>query len=243
MGIGLGKPWQTDALKKIWDNVGDLYMKKKTGLSGRKYILNYDQLPTKNILMEQTFFQVYWNWLKLLSSILEPAITSGWNDHHECMIGDANFSSLFQAWKSYDRDLHTSFFNAPYILDVNSGTYIKGFDRAWMTAEVNSFWKEWSNSPSDHCSSWKPNSSCSSASSNNNNCLAPYDCHINSFLDTKRPTLCLQCGNSGHHTNQCNASKPSKPSHTFIAEWKNNRFPFDSNSYRIRVLHAEHYIL
>jgi len=66
--------------------------KKKTGLSAGKYILNSNLFPTENTLMEQTFFQVYQNWLKLLSSILELAIMSGWNDHHECMMGDVNFS-------------------------------------------------------------------------------------------------------------------------------------------------------
>jgi len=86
----------------------------------------------KTTLMEQTFFQVYQNWLKLLSSILELAIMSGWNDHHECMMGECEFLLIVQAWKCHDRDLHTSFFNVPYILDVNIGTYIKGFG-AWMT--------------------------------------------------------------------------------------------------------------
>jgi len=98
---------------------------------------------------------------------------------------NTNFSSSFQAWKSHDRDLCMSFFNAPYILDVNSGAYIKGFNRAWMTAEVNSFQKEQSNSPSEHHSSWNPSSSCCSAYSNNNNQYAPYDWHTDSFLTLK----------------------------------------------------------
>jgi len=213
----------TDALKRIRDNVGDLYTKKKTGLSAGKYILNSDLFPSEDTLTEQTFFQAYRNWLKMLSSISEPAVASGWHHHHEKMMGDANFSSSFQAWKSHDRDLRTSFFNAPYILDVNSGAYIKGFDRAWMTSEVNSFRKERSNPPSEHRSSRNSGSSRPSASSNNNNRFAPYDRHSDSFLDSKRPTLCLRCGDTGHRANQCNAAKPSKPSRTFVSEWKDDR--------------------
>jgi len=46
----------TQALKMIWDNTGDLYMKKKTGLSVDKYVLNSDQFPSKDTLTKQTFF-------------------------------------------------------------------------------------------------------------------------------------------------------------------------------------------
>src|SRR5882724_9005584 len=45
----------TDALKRIRDNVGDLYTKKKTSLSAGKYILNSDLFPRKDTLTEQTF--------------------------------------------------------------------------------------------------------------------------------------------------------------------------------------------
>ena len=85
-------------------------MKKKTRLSAGKYILNSDLFLSENTLTEQTFFQAYWNCLKLLLSISEPTVASGWHDHHEKMMGDVNFSSSFQAWKNHDRDLCMSFF-------------------------------------------------------------------------------------------------------------------------------------
>ena len=42
------------------------------------------------------------------------------------MINDANFSSSFATWKAHDRNLRASFFNAPFILDVDSRSYVKG---------------------------------------------------------------------------------------------------------------------
>jgi len=132
----------SQSLNIIRDNVADLYMKKKTGLSAGKYVLNSDLFPNEDSLTEQTFFQAYRNWLKLLDEVSEPDVAGGWHKHHDLMINDANFSSLFATWKSHDRHLRTSFFNAPFVLDVDSRTYIKGFDREWMVSEVSSFQKE-----------------------------------------------------------------------------------------------------
>jgi len=47
------------SLKVIQDNVGNLYMKKNTGYSAGKYILNSDLFPDEDSLTEQTFFQAY----------------------------------------------------------------------------------------------------------------------------------------------------------------------------------------
>ena len=46
----------TQSLEMISNNIGDLYMKKKTGLSARKYVLNPDCFLTEDALTEQTFF-------------------------------------------------------------------------------------------------------------------------------------------------------------------------------------------
>jgi len=62
------------ALKSIHDNIGDLYTKKKTGLSAGKYVLNSDCFPDENMLTKQTFFQAYRNWLKLLTEVAEPGV-------------------------------------------------------------------------------------------------------------------------------------------------------------------------
>ena len=45
-----------DSMNTIRDNVGDLYTKKKTGLSVGKYILNSDVFPGEDTLSKQTFF-------------------------------------------------------------------------------------------------------------------------------------------------------------------------------------------
>jgi len=152
----------TQALKAIRDNVGDLYTKRKTGLSAGKYILNSDCFRSEDSLTEQTFFQAYRNWLRLLNEVADPEVAKGWNLHHELMINDANFTSSFSAWRAHDRNLRTSFFNAPFVLDVDSHSYIKGFDREWMACEVSSFRKDHSapppdsrsfrNNPSQNCS-------------------------------------------------------------------------------------------
>jgi len=129
----------SNSLKIIRDNVGDLYTKKKTGLSAGKYILNSDLFPDEESLAEQTFFQAYRNWLRLLSEVSESGVAAGWHKHHDLMINNANFSLSFSAWKAHDRHLRTSFFNAPFVLDVDSATYVRGFNREWMAAEVSSF--------------------------------------------------------------------------------------------------------
>jgi len=195
----------TQALKTIRDNVGDLYTKKKTGLSAGKYILNSDCFPDKNTLTEQTFFQAYRNWLKLLMEVAEPEVVIGWNQHHELMINDANFSTSFVAWKVHDRHLRTSFFNAPFILDVHSRSYSKGFDREWMASEVSSFRKERENSPSDsrsfrnNPSQTRPHHTSNNPSRNASSRYAPYDkLPSDSFRDNKFQTLCLHCGILGH---------------------------------------------
>ena len=46
----------TQSLHRIHDNIRDLYTKRKTRLSARKYILNSDRFPGKDTLTEQTFF-------------------------------------------------------------------------------------------------------------------------------------------------------------------------------------------
>jgi len=45
-------------------------------------------------------------------------------------------------------------FHAPFVLDVDSRTYIKGFDREWMASEISSFRKGHSDSPLDSHSLW-----------------------------------------------------------------------------------------
>ena len=118
----------------ICNNIGDLYTKKKTGSAAGKYVLNSDLFPNKDMLTETMFFQAYRNWIKLISELSEPEVVRGWLDHHECMISDTNFTALFEAWKSHDKQLHMSFFNAPYILDVKSSAYSKGFNKVWMNS-------------------------------------------------------------------------------------------------------------
>jgi len=219
----------TQALHKIRDNIGDLYTKKKTGLSAGKYILNSDCFLDENTLTEQTFFQAYRNWLRLLSDVADPEVAKGWNWHHDLMINDANFSSSFVAWKAHDRNLRTSFFNAPFMLDIDSRSYTKGFDREWMASEVSSFRKERSNSPSDS-RSFRTGSSQNRHTPNNNSAnnassrFAPYDKHASdSFRDNRQQTLCLRCSLFGHRANACMSSSPSKPSRSFIVEWKDNK--------------------
>jgi len=111
------------ALKRIQDNLGDLYMKKKTDLSAGKYIMNSDLFPSEDTLMEKTFFQAYRNWLKLLTFVSEPVVVNGWHIHHECMMM-MPISPLF----SKHGKVMTETFACPS-LNVNSSAYIKGFDR------------------------------------------------------------------------------------------------------------------
>ena len=117
-------------------------MKKKTSLSAGKYVLNLDCFLVKDTLTEQMFFQAYRNWLKLLTNFMDPEVMKCWIQHHELMMNDANFSSSFGAWRAHDRNLRTSFLNAPYMLDIDSRSYVKGFDWEWLASEVSSFWKE-----------------------------------------------------------------------------------------------------
>ena len=115
----------------ICNNVGDLYTKKKTGSVVGKYVLNSDLFLSEGNLTESMFFfHAYRNWIKLLSELTEPEVVRGWHNYHERMISDANFTTSFEAWKSHDKQLRVSFFNAPYILDVKSSAYTKGFDKA-----------------------------------------------------------------------------------------------------------------
>ena len=123
----------------IHKNVSDVYTKKKTGSAVGKYVLNLDMFPSKENLTETMFFQEYRNWIKLLSKLAEPEVARGWNDHHEQMISDANFTTSFKAWKSQNKQLCVSFFNSPYILNIKSSTYTKGFNKAWMIWEINPF--------------------------------------------------------------------------------------------------------
>src|SRR5882672_6237927 len=81
--------------------------------------------------------------------IADESIFAGWHADHTKMISDADFSNIFAAWKMHDRQLCTLFFNAPFILDIESSAHTKGFDRAWMTTEVNSFRAGRSSSGSD----------------------------------------------------------------------------------------------
>jgi len=161
----------------IHNNVSDLYTKKKTGSAAGKYVLNSDLFPSKESLTDTMFFQVHRNWTKLLSNLAEPEVTRGWHNHHERMISDANFTASFEAWKSHNKQLHVSFFNAPYILDVKSSAYSKGFDKAWINSEISSFQKkssakQWSfhaNSNQSHLQIH------AQTSSNSSTCFSPYD--------------------------------------------------------------------
>jgi len=107
----------SDSLRVICDNIGSLYTKRKTSFAVDKYILNSDLFP-KEELTEQTFFQAYRNWLKLLMEIVDESVFAGWHAHHTKMILDVDSLNLFVVWKMHDRQLCTSFFNAPFILHV-----------------------------------------------------------------------------------------------------------------------------
>src|SRR5882724_12610319 len=93
------------------------------------------------------------------------------------MISDANFTASFEACKSHDKQLHISFFIAPYILDVKSSVYSKGFYKAWINSEISSFQKKSSAKQWSFCA----NSNQShlqihaQTSSNNSTHFAPYD--------------------------------------------------------------------
>ena len=86
----------TNSMSMIHNNVGDLYMKKKTDSMARKYVLNSDLFPSEESLTKSTFFQVYRNWIRLLSEMAELEVMKGWHDHHEHMILDVNFTSLLR---------------------------------------------------------------------------------------------------------------------------------------------------
>jgi len=207
-----------------------LYTKRKTGLSARKYILNSDCFLGKDTLTKHTFFQAFRNWLKLLTDVADPEVVRGCSQHHDLMINDANFSSSFGTWKAHDRNLRTSFFNAPFMLDVNSRSYTKGFDQEWMASKVSSFRKELTNSPSDSQSfrngssqNWPHNPSNNSAN-NASPHYGPYDKHSSdSFCDNRQQTLCLRCRIFGHRANACMSLSLSKPSRSFVIEWKDNK--------------------
>ena len=86
-----------DAMNTIHNDVGDLYTKKKTRPSARKYTLNPKAFPGKDMLTKQIFFQAHRNWLKLLSSIAKTEVYTGWQDHHNLMANNPLFSSSFKA--------------------------------------------------------------------------------------------------------------------------------------------------
>ena len=180
--------------------------------------------------MEQTFFQAYRNWLRLLSSMADAEVMAGWHAHHEHMITNPNFSTTFEAWLLHDRQLHTSFFNAPFILNMDSTAYAKGFDCTWLSSEVRTFHKERSSSPIEHHSfrgssapAHSQNNACSSSSSMAHH-YVPYDKPTSdSFREPRKLTLCLRCGNTGHQANKCSTFKPSKPNHQFFVKWKSDR--------------------
>jgi len=100
----------TNSMSMIHNNVGDLYMKKKTDSMARKYVLNSDLFPSEESLTKSTFFQAYRNWIRFLSKMAKPEVAKGWHDHHKHMSSDANFTSSFESWRSHDKQLHISFF-------------------------------------------------------------------------------------------------------------------------------------
>src|SRR5882724_9744505 len=98
------------------------------------------------------------------------------------MINDANFSSSFDAWRAHDRNLRTSFFNTHFMLDIDSMSYVKGFNWEWLASQVSSFWKECSKSPLDSCSfqnSSSQNHPCilnSNIADSSSSHYSPYNC-------------------------------------------------------------------
>src|SRR5882724_4388869 len=76
----------SELLRTIHDNVGDLYTKRKMGFAAGKYNLNSDLFPNENILTEQTFFQAYRNWVKLIMEVADEPVSTGWHAYHSKMI-------------------------------------------------------------------------------------------------------------------------------------------------------------
>jgi len=126
--------FMTQALKMIWDNIRDLYIKRLVCLLAKMFSTHISS-QAKICFTEQFFFPgiqkldqtPYWSGGCWSSKRVEQ--------HHEVMINDTNFSSTFATWKSHNRNLWTSFFNAPYLLDMHSRSYVKGFNHEWMTSK------------------------------------------------------------------------------------------------------------
>src|SRR5882724_2154872 len=68
------------------------------------------------------------HWLALMKISAEPSIYNGWKTHHNRNCDDPDLLKWAHAWRSHDKQLHSSFMDCPFIIDPDSSTYWHQFE-------------------------------------------------------------------------------------------------------------------
>ena len=88
-----------------------------------KYALDEAHFLLEDSLTDTEYLQAHNHWLTLMKVSAEPSIYNGWKVHHDRMCDDLDMLKWSWAWRSHDKQLHASFIDCPFIIDLESMTY------------------------------------------------------------------------------------------------------------------------
>ena len=168
------------------------------------------------------------------SSTSDVEIHDGWKAHHDRMTGDPNLGKWAPAWHLHDCQLCAQFANQPFLVDLDSITYLQQFERAHVD-----FLAEEPVCSNCQLKGEGPSSRLLTGHNHTLPHYLPYDqsnkgpLSSDSFCSPCSPhnpqaTLCVRCRHYGHRAASCQSDLNHKDQ-LIIVTWKNDRLVLKVN--------------
>jgi len=113
----------TSSLSRIHFNDNLKFKKIHFRNAAGKYALDEAHFLLEDSLTDAMYLQAHKHWLTPMKVSAKPSIYSSWKVHHDRMCDDLDMLKWSWAWCSHDKQLHSSFMDHPFIIDLDSTTY------------------------------------------------------------------------------------------------------------------------
>nr|GAT50782.1 reverse transcriptase [Mycena chlorophos] len=98
-------------------------VKHGAGDSSRVNVIDVSDFPSEDTLDAAGWMTVYNSFLIFMGKICGQKVSLGWAEHYSYVIGNSDFRSWFDAYRSFDREMRDRFFSKAFIIDTSSIDY------------------------------------------------------------------------------------------------------------------------